>query len=93
MATAQEEMQVKQLVREAMTEQGVSAETLISLGQMAQDVLKDKSLYPQFIQAIIDSDLAEEGDIPLDIDYQLIGVFVVIGEMTKKMIASGELGE
>jgi hypothetical protein len=93
MATAQQVAETKQMVREAMQEEGVSAETLVRLGQMAEAVLKNKSLYPQFIQAIIDSDLAEEGDIPLDIDYQLIGVFVVIGEMTKKMIASGELGE
>ena len=43
MATSQEVMQVKQMVREAMQEEGVSADTLIRLGQMAEAVLKDKS--------------------------------------------------
>jgi hypothetical protein len=92
MATAQEVAQTKQMVREAMQEEGVSADTLIRLGQMAEAVLKNKNLYPQFLQAIIDSDLAEEEDLETEIDYQLIGVFATLGEMARQMIASGELG-
>jgi hypothetical protein len=59
---------------------------------MAEAVLKNKNLYPQFLQAIIDSDLAEEEDLETEIDYQLIGVFATLGEMARQMIASGELG-
>jgi len=92
MATAQQVAETKQMVREAMQEEGVSADTLIRLGKMAEAVLKNKNLYPQFLQAIIDSDLAEEGDIPTEIDYQLLGVFATLGEMAKQMMASGELG-
>jgi hypothetical protein len=92
MATAQQVAETKQMVREAMQEEGVSAETLIRLGQMAEAVLKNKNLYPQFLQAIIDSDLAEEEDLETEIDYQLIGVFATLGEMARQMIASGELG-
>ena len=92
MATAQQVAETKQMVRQAMQEEGVSAETLIRLGKMAEAVLKNKNLYPQFLQAIIDSDLAEEGDIPTEIDYQLLGVFATLGEMAKQMMASGELG-
>jgi hypothetical protein len=92
MATAQQVAETKQMVREAMQEEGVSADTLIRLGQMAEAVLKNKSLYPQFLQAIIDSDLAEEEDLETEIDYQLIGVFATLGEMARQMIASGELG-
>jgi hypothetical protein len=92
MATAQQVAETKQMVREAMQEEGVSAETLVRLGQMAEAVLKNKNLYPQFLQAIIDSDLAEEEDLETEIDYQLIGVFATLGEMARQMIASGELG-
>jgi hypothetical protein len=92
MATAQQVAETKQMVRQAMQEEGVSAETLIRLGQMAEAVLKNKNLYPQFLQAIIDSDLAEEEDLETEIDYQLIGVFATLGEMARQMIASGELG-
>jgi hypothetical protein len=92
MATAQQVAETKQMVREAMQEEGVSADTLIRLGQMAEAVLKNKNLYPQFLQAIIDSDLAEDGDIPAEVDYQLIGVFATLGKMAEEMMASGELG-
>jgi hypothetical protein len=92
MATAQQVAETKQMVREAMQEEGVSPQTLISLGKMAEAVLKNKNLYPQFLQAIIDSDLAEEEDLETEIDYQLIGVFATLGEMARQMIASGELG-
>jgi hypothetical protein len=92
MATAQQVAETKQMVREAMQEEGVSPETLISIGQLAERVLQDKSLYPQLLQAIIDSDLAEAEDLEADIDYELIGVFATLGKMAQEMIDSGELG-
>ena len=92
MATAQDAEQAKQLVRQAMQEENVSPQTLISIGKLAERVLQDKSLYPQLLQAIIDSDLAEEEDLETEIDYELIGVFATLGEMARQMIASGELG-
>lgn len=83
--------QTKQMVKEAMIEEGITAETIIYLGKMAEDVLKDKTLYPKFSQALIDSDLAEEDDVSEKIDYQLIGVIATLGEMARQMIASGEI--
>jgi hypothetical protein len=74
-----------------MQEDGVSADTLISLGKMAERVLQDKSLYPQFLQAVIDNDLVEE-DVETEIDYELIGIFATLGKVAQEMIASGELG-
>jgi hypothetical protein len=91
MATAQQVAETKQLVRDAMQEEGVSPETLISLGSLAERVLQDQSLYPQFLQAVIDNDLVEE-DVETDIDYEIIGVIATLGKMAQEMIASGELG-
>jgi hypothetical protein len=92
MATEQQVAETKQMVRQAMQEEGVSPQTLISIGQLAERVLQDKSLYPQLLQAIIDSDLAEAEDLDAEIDYELIGVFATLGEMARQMIESGELG-
>jgi hypothetical protein len=92
MATAQQVAETKQMVRQAMQEEGVSPQTLISIGQLAERILQDKSLYPQLLQAIIDSDLAEAEDLEADIDYELIGVFATLGKMAQEMIDSGELG-
>jgi hypothetical protein len=92
MATAQEVAQVKQMVKESILEEGLDPNIFVRLGDLAQAVLKDKSAYPQFLQAVVDSGLAEEADFTGDIDYQIVGVFVAAGEMVKEMLASGELG-
>ena len=92
MATAQEVAQVKQMVKESILEEGLDPNIFVRLGDLAQAVLKDKSAYPQFLQAVVDSGLAEEADFTGDIDYQVVGVFVAAGEMVKEMLASGELG-
>ncbi len=92
MATSQEVAQVKQMVKESIIEEGLDPNIFVRLGEMAQAVLKDKSMYPQFLQAVVDSGLAEEADFSGDVDYQIIGVFVAAGEMVQEMLASGELG-
>jgi len=92
MATAQEVAETKQMVKESILEEGLDPNIFVRLGEMAKAVLKDKSLYPQFLQAVVDAGLAEEADMTGDIDYQIIGAFVAAGEMVKEMIASGELG-
>jgi hypothetical protein len=92
MATPQEAEQIKRDLIESIKEEGIDPNVLIQLGDMAEAVLKDKSLYPQFLQAVIDNDLAEEADLSGEIDYQLIGFFVATREIVKEMMASGELG-
>ena len=91
MATQQQYAETKQMVRQAMQEEGVSAQALIQIGDLAKKVLEDKSLYPQFLQAVIQNGLAEEDDMDEEIDYEIIGVMVALGEMVKQMIESGEI--
>jgi len=91
MSTPEQYAETKQMVRQAMQEEGVSAQALIQIGDLAKKVLEDKSLYPQFLQAVIQNGLAEEDDMDEEIDYQIIGVMVALGEMVKQMIESGEI--
>lgn len=91
MSTPEQYAETKQMVRQAMQEEGVSAQALIQIGDLAKKVLEDKSLYPQFLQAVIQSGLAEEDDMDEEIDYEVIGVMVALGEMAKQMIESGEI--
>jgi hypothetical protein len=93
MATSQEVMQAKQDLIASIKEEGIDPNMLIQLGNMAEAVLKDKSLYPQFLQAVIQNGLAEDDDFSNEIDYQLIGFFVATREIVKEMMTSGELGE
>ncbi len=92
MATAQEVAQAKRDLIESIKEEGLDPNMLIQLGNMAEAVLKNKSLYPQFLQAVVKNGLAEEADLSGEIDYQLIGFFVATREIVKEMMASGELG-
>lgn len=92
MATTPEAEQAKRDLIESIKEEGLDPNMLIQLGDMAESVLKDKSLYPQFLQAVIDNDLAEEADLSGEIDYQLIGLFITTREIVKEMMTSGELG-
>jgi len=91
MSTPEQYAETKQMVRQAMQEEGVSAQALIQIGDLGKKVLEDKSLYPQFLQAVIQSGLAEEDDMDEEIDYEIIGVMVALGEMVKQMIESGEI--
>jgi hypothetical protein len=91
MSTPEQYAETKQMVRQAMQEEGVSAQALIQIGDLAKKVLEDKSLYPQFLQAVIQNGLAEEDDMDEEIDYEIIGVMVALGEMVKQMIESGEI--
>tara|TARA_R110000868_G_scaffold222789_1_gene474633 strand:- start:102 stop:383 length:282 start_codon:yes stop_codon:yes gene_type:complete len=91
MSTPEQYAETKQMVRQAMQEEGVSAQALIQIGDLAKRVLEDKSLYPQFLQAVIQNGLAEEDDMDEEIDYEIIGVMVALGEMVKQMIESGEI--
>lgn len=92
MATQQEVAQTKQMVKESILEEGLDPNIFVRLGEMAKAVLQNKAMYPQFLQAVVDSGLAEEADFSGEIDYQIVGVFVAAGEMVKQMMASGELG-
>ena len=91
MSTPEQYAETKQIVRQAMQEEGVSPQALIQIGDLAKRVLEDKSLYPQFLQAVIQNGLAEEDDMDEEIDYEIIGVMVALGEMVKQMIESGEI--
>lgn len=92
MATTPEAEQAKRDLIESIKEEGLDPNMLMKLGDMAEAVLKDQSLYPQFLQAVIDNDLAEEADLSGEIDYQLIGLFITTREIVKEMMTSGELG-
>ena len=59
MATAQQAAQAKRDLIESIKEEGLDPNMLIQLGNMAEAVLKDKSLYPQFLQAVVQNGLAE----------------------------------
>jgi len=65
---------------------GVQPDTFIQLGNFAQQVAKDKALYPIFTKALIDQKLADPQDIEKNIDYKMLSHFVVLGKVAEQMM-------
>ena len=91
-AQAKQVTEAKKIIREMIIEDDVDPNIIIKLSQMAEDVIKDPSLYPRFRQELLANDLAEEEDVREKIDYQVLAVYSTLGILTQQMIASGELG-
>jgi len=65
---------------------GVTPDKFVQMGNFAMQVVKDKSLYPVFTQALIDNKLASEEDLPKSPDLKMIGYFVMLGKVAKQMM-------
>jgi hypothetical protein len=64
---------------------GVTPDKFVQMGNFALQVVKDKSLYPVFTQALIQNQLADETDIPKTPDMQMLSYFVMLGKVAKQM--------
>lgn len=76
---------IKQKLVDAMQSTGLSAEVFGYLGEMADDVIRDKTLYPKFVTEIVISGLAERDDFSKNIDYQALVVFSTLGKVAKTL--------
>jgi len=65
---------------------GVQPEMFVKIGNFAEQVAKDRSLYPIFTKALVDQKLAEPNEIPNSFDPQVLGMFVVLGKIAEQMI-------
>jgi hypothetical protein len=64
---------------------GVTPDKFVQMGNFALQVVKDKSLYPVFTQALVQNKLATEQDIPKKPDMQMLAYFVMLGKVAKQM--------
>lgn len=76
---------IKQKLVDAMQSTGLSAEVFGYLGEMADDVIRDKTLYPKFVTEMVISGLAERDDFSKNIDYQALVVFSTLGKVAKTL--------
>jgi hypothetical protein len=65
---------------------GVQPEMFVKMGNFAQQVGKDKTLYPIFTKALVDQKLAEPNEIPNTFNPQVLGMFVILGKVAEQMI-------
>lgn len=81
-ANAQEQLQ------KLITENNIDPNTLIQLGDMASQALKDKSLYPIVKQKALESKIAKPEDIQEGFDYRFIGAMISSGKLAEMLVRS-----
>jgi len=68
-----------------MQEEGISPETIIELGKAAEMVLKDKTLYPMFLDRAAKLGIADEEDLKdKTIDYQILGTIITAAKLLEE---------
>ena len=71
----------KEQLQKLITENNIDPNTLIQLGDMASQALKDKSLYPMVKQKALQSKIAKPEDIQEGFDYRFIGSLMSIAQL------------
>lgn len=87
----QQLQQAKDEVRRIIQETQTSPDVVINLGNMAEAALKDAPLYGVFRSQAINSGLADEEDLPPQMNPSILGIFAALGKMTSQMAQAGEL--
>lgn len=82
-AKGNEVAQVKQGLSKLMQTSGVQPQTIIQLGDLAMAAIKDKALYPMFKQMVVQSGVADPGDVGPNIDYRMLSYFVMASKLLK----------
>lgn len=83
------EEQVKQMMFDAINQTGVPPETIIAVGQIAEQAINNKALYPMVKDAALRAGLAEQGDFTDNIDYQILGTLAMVGKAAEQMRSLG----
>ena len=76
----------KQVVIQAVQESGVPPQVYVQLGEMAESVLKDRALYPQFVNQMISTGIADKEDFTNQVDYQSLISIIAMGRVCREMI-------
>lgn len=77
--------QVKQYVLSVVQQSGIPPDTFIQLGKIAEQVMMDKKLYPQFVNQAVKLGVADPEDFSGKIDYETIMSMISVGRVCQQM--------
>ena len=75
----------KQYVLQAVKESGIDPMVFIQLGKLAEDVMQDKNLYPQFVDAVIRTGMADPEDFQQGMDFEMLVSLIATGRACQQM--------
>ena len=81
----QKVQQVTQAIQQAIQEGGVNPQVIVQFGNMAEQAIKDKALYPMFVKQLENYKLIDPGELGQSINYHALSMFVLMGKIAQKM--------
>ena len=75
----------KQAMVDAIQSSGVDPTEFVRLGQMAEQVVGNRQLYPSLVQEVVNSGLMQKSDDTGEINYQMLVSLVALGRVAKEM--------
>lgn len=76
----------KETVLKAIQESGIDPSEFVRLGQMAEQVVGNRQLYPMLIQEMIRSGAMQPSDDTGEMNYQLIVSLIALGRVSNELM-------
>lgn len=77
--------QAQAATQQFMQQFGLDARTMESIGQMAQEAIRDKSLYAMLREQLLDSQILTEKELPEQVNYMTLAALATMGAMAGGM--------
>jgi hypothetical protein len=85
----QEVMQAKERIKQALKQENMSPDTLIQLGNMAEQSIKNQALYPMVLENAAKMKLIDQKNLQKGVDYKLIASLVGAGKLAQMIKQEG----
>jgi len=76
-------MEAKENLKKLLKTNNIDPNLLIQLGNMAEQSVQNKQLYPMVVQEAIKAKLIDQKQVQKTIDYKLIGTLIGAGKLAK----------
>ena len=77
--------QAQAATQEFMQQYGLDARTMASIGQMAQEAIRDKSLYALLREQLLGAQILTEKELPEQVNYMTLAALASMGAMAGGM--------
>jgi hypothetical protein len=73
--------QAQVATQQFMQQYGLDARTMASIGQMSQQAIQDRSLYPMLREQLISSNILTEKELPEQVNYMTLAALATMGAL------------
>jgi hypothetical protein len=73
--------QAQAATQQFMQQYGLDARTMASIGQMAQEAIRDKSLYALLREQLLGNQILTEKELPEQVNYMTLAALASMGAM------------